>query len=112
ANRKVHAEMSAIEEYLKQVTGGGLKALLTAITEIEVSSPPCPRCTVVLRKLGLEDKIITRRGHQKESAGWCYPVFPGLDWVKLLSGGIKDVPDTVDGKKVLDLFSRGNWAGA
>lgn len=49
-----HAEMNALFSHNQQFRGQNIKA-------IEISSPPCPSCAVVLEVLGLSDKVYTRQ---------------------------------------------------
>ncbi len=58
-----HAEMNAIfsEE---------LYNTCDEIKSIEITSPPCPCCTVVLGVLGLSDRVISRAGFKKLSLSY------------------------------------------
>lgn len=58
-----HAEMDAI---FKE----NLQTKCDSIKSIEITSPPCPCCAVVLGVLGLSEKVISRKGHQKRAASY------------------------------------------
>lgn len=68
----IHGEINALEDYLNQ---GGT---ITAITRIEISSPPCKYCHLILGDLGILGKVVVTKASKRKfgsCAGGSYGFF-------------------------------------
>ncbi|MGB0065795.1 MAG: hypothetical protein WBP85_15235 [Terracidiphilus sp.] len=70
----IHGEINALEDYLNQ---GGT---LGAITRIEISSPPCKYCHLILGDLGILGKVVVTKASKRKFGscqGGSYGFFKG-----------------------------------
>ena len=97
-----HAEMDA----LAAVFEGGYER--KHILSIEIEKAPCPRCAVVLNKLGLSDRVTYKSETVKSQyPTWTYPEI-GVNWPKKM-GIDRHAPDEADQDTLLNFFHSQEW---
>lgn len=97
-----HAEMSAI-------FGNALQTQCHNIKTIEITSPPCPCCAVVLESLGLSDKVITRKVQTRRALS--YNMSEG-DFLSIIKKVVpEDLYEEADHyiDSVYSFFASGQW---
>jgi hypothetical protein len=81
---------------------------LTDISTIEIEKEPCPRCAVVLNKLGLAGKVTYKEIGQKDYPTWRYPCAHLVNWANVMGISAKVTHDD-DKTLLLNHFYTQKW---
>jgi hypothetical protein len=109
---ETHAEINGVLEVSKKSGVELNKESLKVIDSIKISSPPCPRCAVVLQNLGLSDKVEHTPGTSKTGPTWGWPADKSDELFKILNDGIPENDQAPASKRddVIRYFKSGDWA--
>ncbi len=96
-----HAEMSALQNYAKLGKPGIFELM-------QIETQPCPRCAVVLNRLGLAAGVYYKdSGGYKDYPTWRFPEI-GVNWAVVM--GVADVAShEQDQKELLGKFASSKW---